>query len=67
MTCTFATFNADLLKDYSTIPYKYVIYSPKVVDKDDCFEFLHAHKRHGHVDRCLKILPEKALRLYGGL
>ena len=39
MTCTLH-IEANLLK-YSR-GYKYVVYSPKMVEKDDCFEYLHA-------------------------
>ena len=59
MTCTFDKFNIELLNHFRSIPYKYVIMnSPKVVDKDDCFEYLHAHKHLGDVNRCLQLSPE---------
>ena len=68
VTFTFDKFNLDLLKHYRSIPYKYVIYSPKVVEEKDCYEYLHAHhRRHGDVNRCLQIPPEKCVQLYGGL
>ncbi len=66
MTCTFDKFNFEFLNHFKSIPYKYVIVdSPKVVDKDDCFEFLHAHVcRHGDVNRCLQLTAEKFLHLH---
>ena len=66
MTCTFENFNADLLKSQNSISYKYVVHSAKIIERDDCFEYLHAHQRHGDVDRCLLIPPETLLRLYNG-
>ena len=60
MTCSFDKFDVELLSYSAQIPYKYVIVnSPKVVDKDDCFEFLHAHSYHGDVNRCLQLSSEK--------
>ena len=61
MICTFEKFNFDLLSCFRSIPYKYVVVdSPKVLDKDDCFEFLHAHSKYlGDVDRCLELSQEK--------
>ena len=59
MTCTFDKFNANLLNSLASIPYKYVVHSTKVVDKDDCFEYLHAHHRHGDVNRCLLLHKNK--------
>lgn len=66
MTCTFDNFDAELLASQRSIPYKYVIFTSKVVDSDEWFEYLHAHKRHGDLDRCLQLQPEKLLGLYGG-
>ena len=67
MTCTFENFNAELLKSFSPVSYKYVVHSTKEVERDDCFEYLHTqHRRHGNVDRCLMIPPEKLLKLYNG-
>lgn len=65
MTCTL-TIDADFLK----VPraYKYVVYSPKMVEQDDCFEYLHsfAGRTHEYRDpnRCLKINP--SYNTYGG-
>ena len=68
VTFAFDKFNVDLLKHFNSIPYKYVIYSSKVTEEKDCFEYLHAHhQRHGNVDRCLQIPPDKCVQLYGGL
>ena len=66
MTCTFDKFNLDLLSHFRSIPYKYIIVdTPKVVDKDDCFEFLHAHsKHHGDANRCLQLSSEKFLHFH---
>ena len=66
MTCCFDKFNVELLSRTAEIPYKYVVVnSPKVVEKDDCFEYLHAHsKDHGDVNRCLKLSSEKFLRIH---
>ena len=38
MTCT---LNIDANNLMSPKGYKYVVYSPKMVHKDDCFEYLH--------------------------
>lgn len=53
MWCTFDTFDARLFNYNAGIPYKYVIYSPKMEEKYDCFEFLHGHEKDGsgHVNR----------------
>ena len=66
MTCTFDKFNVELLNGFKSIPYKYVIVnSPKVVAKDECFEFLHAHsKDHGDVNRCLRLSNEVFHRIH---
>ena len=66
MICTFEKFNFELLSNFRSIPYKYVIINtPKVVEKDDCFEFLHAHfKQHGDVNRCLRLSNEEFLHIY---
>lgn len=66
MTCIFDKFDVELLSSFSSIPYKYVIVnSPKVVDKDDCFEYLHAHSKDlGDVDRCLRLSTEVFHRIH---
>ena len=66
MTCTFDSFNVELLSYSRSIPYKYVILnSPKVVEKDDCFEYLHVHsKDHGDVNRCLQLSTEKFMSIH---
>ena len=66
MTFTFENFDADLLKSFNSISYKYVIFSPKVVEKDDCFEYLHDYHRDGDVDRCLQFPREKLEHYVGG-
>ena len=56
MTCT-VTIDANLL----TYPlgYKYVVYSPRMLLEDDCFEYLHSFAgwHHQNHNRCLKINP----------
>ena len=60
MWCTFETFDARLFKSDAGIPYKYVVYSPKVVEKDDWFEFLHAHNNYGDPNRYIKLVKKKS-------
>ena len=56
MVCTI-NIDAGLLN--STRGYKYVVYSPKMVNGDDCFEYLHSfvgsYSDEKNPDRCLKI------------
>ena len=58
MTCTL-NMAADLLNN--SFGYKYVVYSPKMVKENDCFEFLHSFAgrapRYCNPNRCLKIDP----------
>ena len=58
MTCTL-NLAADLLNN--SLGYKYVVYSPRMVKKSDCFEFLHSFvgraPHRGNPNRCLKINP----------
>ena len=61
MTCTL-NIDADILKD--PVAYKYVVYSPKMENEDDCYEYLHGYG--GIVNRCLKIPPSKFAKAYGG-
>ena len=58
MTCTFDTFDKQLLKH--PIPYKYVVNSPKMKHDNDCYEYLHAHaKGQTQYNRCLHIPREQ--------
>ena len=56
MVCAL-NIDANLLN--STRGYKYVVYSPKMVSGDDCFEYLHSfagkHSYDKDPNRCLKI------------
>ena len=54
MVCTL-NIDANLLS--STRGYKYVVYSPKMISGDDCFEYLHSFtgKYEKNPNRCLKI------------
>lgn len=56
MVCTL-NIEATLLN--GTWAYKYVVYSPKMVSGDDCFEYLHSFdgKYDKNPNRCLKINP----------
>lgn len=67
MTCRLV-IDADLLK--GPFGYKYVVYSPKMVDENDCFEYLHSYigrdYHHRNPDRCLRINPAEFDRVYGG-
>ena len=65
MTCSFDTFDVELLNYSASIPYKYVVInSRKVVEIDDCFEFLHAHSDYGDVNRCLELSSETFLLIH---
>ena len=60
MTCAIDNFNLKFMIDHHSVPYKYVIInSPKVVETNDCFEYLHAHSKHGDVSRCLHLSFEE--------
>ena len=61
MTCTLS-INADLLE--IPVPYKYVVYSPKMEKEDDCYEYLHGYG--GNPNRCLRISENKFSKAYGG-
>lgn len=65
MTCTLS-IEAELLK--GPVPYKYVIFSPKMIGEDDCYEFLHSFA--GYIDpdpnRCLYIDRNKFAQARGG-
>ena len=56
MTCTL-NIDANLISDIRG--YKYVVYSPKMMYEDDCYEYLHTFsgKYYYYTDpnRCLKI------------
>ena len=65
MMCTFDKFDFEFLLKSRYIAYKYVIInSPKIVEKGDCFEYLHAHSKDGDVDRCLKLSTEEIHRIH---
>ena len=61
MTCTLS-IDADILK--SPVPYKYVVYSPKKENEDDCYEYLHGYG--WDPNRCLRIPQNKLSKAYGG-
>ena len=65
MTCAIS-FDAELLK--KPIPYKYVIFSPKMKRKDDCYEFLHSFNERASddLDRCLLITRIEHSKAIGG-
>ena len=53
MVCT---LKIDAIMLNSTRGYKYVVYSPKMVHDDDCYEYLHTFAgKHGDPNRCLMI------------
>ena len=58
MTCTL-NIATNLLSEPRG--YKYVVYSPKMVQEDDCYEFLHSFvgksDHHQNPNRCLMINP----------
>ena len=62
MTCTLS-MDTEVFKD--PLPYKYVIFSPKVMKRKvgHPFEYLHGHsKNHGHNNRCLVVTgPERRI------
>ena len=62
MTCTL-NIDADILKN--PVPYKYVVYSPKMENKDDCYEYLHGYG--WNPNRCLRIPQNKFSKAYGGI
>ena len=64
MTCTL-NIQAELLKN--PLEYKYVIFSPKMTGKDDCYEFLHAFAGMWarNFNRCLSV-DQKSLSLAVG-
>lgn len=41
MSCTFETFDMDILK--FPLPYKYIVVSPKTKNSGNYYEYLHAH------------------------
>jgi hypothetical protein len=55
MSCTFEKFDIEILK--TPLPYKYVVYSPKVKKSEENYEYLHAHSSWRSIDlnRCLVI------------
>ena len=53
MTCTL-TIDTTILK--SPLPYKYVVYSPRMTKEDDCFEHLYYYASGDrNLKRCLRI------------
>ena len=63
MTCELS-FDASVLEGQQAIPYKYVVYSPRMVEDNDCWEYLHGVSSWGVANRCLEI-PTKEFR-HGG-
>ena len=62
MSCTLQ-IDAAILR--SSIPYKYVIYSPKMEHKDDCYEYCRAYS--SNPNRCLCISQAEYKQAYGGI
>ena len=52
MTCTL-NIAADLLDEPRG--YKYVVYSPKMTNKDDCYEYLHSFASYNNPNRCFMV------------
>ena len=51
------------------LAYKYVIFSPKMTEKDDCYELLHCYAGYNEKsdpNRCLWIHPDRLHSLIGG-
>ena len=46
------------------LAYKYVIFSPKMTEKDDCYEFLHSYTK-SNPNRCLLIHHDRLHSLIG--
>ncbi len=65
MTCTLP-IDAKLLKDHAKIPYKYVIFSPKMKVASDCYEFLHAY-RELNPNRFLTVASTKNEKDFPGM
>ena len=62
MTCTLS-IQAKLLEE--PLEYKYVIFSPKMIGTDDCYEFLHSFG-YRDLNRCLHIDKTKHYQAIGG-
>ena len=62
MQCTLH-IDIEVLRSSSTIPYKYIVYSPKRKGKDS-FEFIHHAPIYGITNRCLSI-PSNVLHAPG--
>ena len=62
MQCTLH-IDIEVLRSSSTIPYKYIVCSPKRKVKDS-FEFIHHAPGHGIINRCLAI-PRDVLQASG--
>ena len=57
MTCTLNIAREVLDR---TLEYKYVVYSPKMTNKDDCYEYLHSfagysYSYYSDPNRCLMV------------
>ena len=65
MTCTLV-IDAKLLEK-NHLGYKYVVFSPRMAEANDCYEKLHPFVKWGDdPNRCLWIPPEIYDRVYGG-
>lgn len=62
MSCTLQ-IDAAILR--FAIPYKYVIYSPKMEHKDDCYEYCRAYS--SNPNRCVCISQAEYKQAYGGI
>lgn len=67
MTCKFSDFDAKVFEFDMSVPYKYVVHSPKEKEEDDCYEYLHAYSGEKDYNRCLRIPQDKLKTLIGGM
>ena len=63
MTGTFPIATS-ILGSQNTVPYKYIVYSPKTEEDKDCYEKLHDFS--GVVNRALVLSPQQFSTCYGG-
>ena len=66
MICIFERFDGSLLAHSASIPYKYIIYSPKSISDSNPYEYLHGY---GNTDfnRCLLIPNDGVKMFYRGI
>lgn len=62
MVCSLR-IDADVLKH--PLEYKYVIFSPKMTEDNECYEKLH-YFQYDDPNRCLKMSPQALHSAYGG-